>query len=58
MDQNEESEDENSILPFLINPLVEDRGQAQICQIANLSNRKSQIYSKKELVHVQQNFQK
>ena len=58
MDQNEESDDENSILPFLINPLVEDRGQTQIGKIAYLSNRKLQIYSKKELVNVQQIFQK
>ena len=38
MDQNEESEDENSLLPFLINPLTEDRRQTQFCQnsIANL----------------------
>ena len=38
MSQNEESEDENSILPFLINSLTDDRGQTQFCQklIANL----------------------
>ena len=32
MSQNEESEDENSILPFLINSLTDDRGQTQFCQ--------------------------
>ena len=32
MSQNEESEDNNSILPFLINSLTEDRGQTQFCQ--------------------------
>ena len=38
MSQNEKSEDENSILPFLINSLTDDRGQTQFCQnlIANL----------------------
>ena len=38
MSQNEESEVENSILPFLINSLTDDRGQTQFCQnlIANL----------------------
>ena len=38
MSQNEESEDENSILPFLINSLTDDKGQIQFCQnlIANL----------------------
>ena len=38
MSQNEESEDENSILHFLINSLTDDRGQTQFCQnlIANL----------------------
>ena len=38
MSQNEESEDENSILPFLINSLTDDRGQTQFFQnlIANL----------------------
>ena len=38
MSQNEESEDENSILAFLINSLTDDRGQTQFCQnlIANL----------------------
>ena len=52
MSQNEASEDENSILPFLINSLTDDRGQTQFCQ--NLIA----IYLKKELVHAQQNFQK
>ena len=32
MSQNEESKDENSILPFLINSLTDDRGQTQFCQ--------------------------
>ena len=38
MSQNEESEDENSLLPFLINSLTDDRRQTQFCQnlIANL----------------------
>ena len=38
MSQNEEREDENSILPFLINSLTDDRGQIQFGQnlIANL----------------------
>ena len=38
MSQNEESEDENPILSFLINSLTDDRGQTQFCQnlIANL----------------------
>ena len=38
MNQNEESEDENSILPLFINSLSDDGGQTQICQtlIANV----------------------
>ena len=38
MSQNEESGDENSILPFLFNSLTDDREQTQFCQnlIANL----------------------
>ena len=38
MSQNEKREDENSILPFLINSLTDDRGQRQFFQIliANL----------------------
>ena len=32
MSQNEESEDENSILPFIITSLTDDRGQTQFCQ--------------------------
>ena len=38
MSQNEERKDENSILPFLINSLTDDRGQTQFCLnlIANL----------------------
>ena len=38
MSQNEESENENSILPLLINSPTEDRGQTPFCQnlIANL----------------------
>ena len=41
MGQNEESEDENSIFPFLINSFTDDRGQTQFCQnvIANLFER-------------------
>ena len=30
MSQNEESEDENSFLLFLINSLTDDRGQTQV----------------------------
>ena len=42
MSQNEESEDENSISPFLTNSLTDNRGQTQICQnlIANLFERR------------------
>ena len=42
MSQNEESEDENFIFPFLINSLTDDRGQTQFCQnlIANLFERR------------------
>ena len=38
MSQNEESEDENSIFPFLMKSITDDRGQTQFCQnlIANL----------------------
>ena len=38
MNQNEESKDENSISPFLINSLTDNRGQTHFCQnlIANL----------------------
>ena len=38
MSQNEESEDENSILPFIITSLTDDRGQTKFCQnlLANL----------------------
>ena len=41
MSHNEESEDENSIFPFLINSLTDDRGQTHLCQnlIANLFER-------------------
>ena len=41
MTQNEESEDENSILPFIITSLTDDRGQTKFCQnlIANLFER-------------------
>ena len=48
----EKSEDENSILPFIITSLTDDRGQTKFCKIYE------QIYLKKELVHAQQNFQK
>ena len=38
MNQNEETQEENSILPFFINPHTENKGQTQFCQnlIANL----------------------
>ena len=38
MDQIKESQDENSVFPFIINSLTDDRGQIQFCQtlIANL----------------------
>ena len=41
MSKNEESEDENSISPFLTNSLADNRGQTQFCQnlIANLFER-------------------
>ena len=41
MSQNEESEIENSILPFIITFLADDRGQTNLCQnlIANLLKR-------------------
>ena len=41
MNQIEESQDENSILPFPINSLTDDRGQTLFCQnlIANLFER-------------------
>ena len=54
MSQNEESEDENSISPFLTNSLTDNREQTQICQnlIANLFERRVSPF------HVQQNFQK
>ena len=41
MSTNEESEDENSFLPFIIISLTEDRGQTKFCQklIANLSEK-------------------
>ena len=41
MNQSEESQDENSVFPFLINSLTDDRGQIQFCQnlIANLFKR-------------------
>ena len=32
MNQNEESQDENSILPIFIIPLTENRGHTQFCQ--------------------------
>ena len=42
MSTNEESEDENSILPFIIISLTDDRGQAKFCQnlIANLFEKR------------------
>ena len=38
MIQNEENQEENSILPIFLNPLAEDRRQVKFCQklIANL----------------------
>ena len=41
MIQNEESEDENSILPFIITSLTDDKGQTKFCQnlIATLFER-------------------
>ena len=38
MIQKEENQEKNSILPFFVNPLTEDRGQITFCQnlIANL----------------------
>ena len=41
MIQNEESEDENFILPFIITSLTDDKGQTKFCQnlIANLFER-------------------
>ena len=41
MDQSEESPDENSVFPFLINSLTDDRGQKQFCYnlTANLFKR-------------------
>ena len=52
MSQNEKSEDEHSIFPFLVNSRADDRGQTKFYQnlIANLFE--------KELVHEQQKFQK
>ena len=43
MSTNEESEDENSILPFLFNSLTDDRGQTQFCQnlIANVIEKRT-----------------
>ena len=41
MNQSEESQDENSVFPCLINSLTDDRGQLHFCQIliANLFER-------------------
>ena len=41
MIQSEESQDENSVFPFLISSLTDYRGQTQCCQnlIANLFDR-------------------
>ena len=41
MNQREESQEENSVFPILINSLTDDRGQIQFCQnlIANLFER-------------------
>ena len=40
-DQSEESQDENYIISFFVNPLTDDRGQTQFCEnlIANLFER-------------------
>ena len=37
MSQNEENEDGNSVLPFIITSLTDDKGQTKFCQnsIAN-----------------------
>ena len=42
MSQIEKSEDENSILPFLINSLTDDRGKTLFCQniFANLYEKR------------------
>ena len=43
MTQSEESQDENSVFPFVINSLTDDRGQIQFCQnlIAKLFERRN-----------------
>ena len=47
MNQNEESQDENSVLPFVINSLTDDRGQTLFCQnlIANLFERENKPFT-------------
>ena len=52
MSQNEESDDGNSIFPFLINSLTDDREQTKFCQ-----KLLAIFFSKQELVPVQQQFQ-
>ena len=41
MNQSEESPDDNSVFPFLVKSVTDDRGQIQFCQnlIANLFER-------------------
>ena len=41
MNHSEESQDENSVFPFFINSLTDDRGEIQFCQklIGNLFER-------------------
>ena len=49
---SDESPDENSVFPFILNSITEDRGQRQFCTnfIANVFEQ--------GLVHVKQNSQK
>ena len=44
MDQSEESQDENSVLPFLINSLTDDRGQIQYKHQNNIKTHREQIH--------------
>ena len=50
--QSDESPDENSVFPFIITTLTDDRGQTQFCK--NLLG----IYLNEESDHAKQNFQK
>ena len=59
MSQNEKSEEEISILPFLINSLTDVRGQTQFCQnlIANLFEKgTSQCSAKFPEVKIKRQF--